>query len=155
MIRLVTKQQFNIFESKINPSELFFSDKAILEIFHEFIDDYEDDEIDVHGFFDNTGELIGLIRFSEENIDYLFEDIEHFNLDFITLIGALFVHPTFRRKGIGSKLVDFAISEAETEIIATDPYNIEESNFFNSFGFSHQNDFGVTDEWILFKRKIS
>jgi GNAT superfamily N-acetyltransferase len=155
MIRTITKQQFYICESKINPSELSTWDKTIMETMHEFIEDYDDDEITVNGFFDKNDELIGLIQFSEEDLDYLFEDSENSTNNSITLIGALFVHPKYRKNGIGRQLVNFAISEAISEVIVADPLNLEASNFFNKIGFSHENDFGDTDGWFQYKRKLS
>lgn len=151
MIRIVKRQEFYIFEDKMSTDEFSISDEVIMETFHQFIDDYEDDEIDVYGYFDITGELIGLIRFSEETVDYLFESIDNLHNSFFTLIGVLFVHPSYRKKGIGKELVEFAISKATTEEIVADPIDIEASNFFNSIGFSICNNIGDCDQWLMSK----
>lgn len=90
-----------MFEDKMSTDEFSISDEVIMDTIHQFIDDYEDDEINVYGYFDNTGELVGLIRFSEETVDYLFESIDNFANSFFTLIGVLFVHPNYRKKELG------------------------------------------------------
>lgn len=132
MIKLITKNQFYSFENTLNASELNVWDITIMGTMHEFIDNYDDDEITVYGYFNSNDEPIGLIRFSEEDADYLFEESNNKSIDSMTLIGALFVLPTYRGKGIGRELVDFAISEAETDIIVTDPLNIEARHFFKA-----------------------
>lgn len=150
MIRIVKRQEFYMFENKMSTDEFSISDEVIMETFHQFIDDYEDDEIDVYGYFDNTGDLVGLIRFSEETGDYLFKSKDKAN-SFFTLIGVLFVQPNYRKKGIGKELVEFAISKATTEEIVADPFDIEASNFFNSIGFSLCNNIGDCDQWLMSK----
>ncbi|MEX6702034.1 GNAT family N-acetyltransferase [Peribacillus frigoritolerans] len=151
MIRTVKRQEFYMFEDKMSTDEFSISDEVIMETFPQFIDDYEDDEIDVYGYFDNTGELVGLIRFSEEHVDYLFESIDNLPNSFFTLIGVLFVHPNYRKKGIGKELVEFAISKATTEVILADPFDIEASNFFNSIGFSLCSNIGDCEKWLMCK----
>lgn len=155
MIKIVTKEDFYMFENKMNAVEFSISDDAILECFHQFIDDYDDEEIDVYGYFDTKNDLIGLIRFSEEPMDYLFNNLQNSASSSITLIGALLVHPRYRRKGIGKRLVKFAISRARTEDIVTDPVDLEASNFFKYNGFSHDNKFGDFDGWLLYISKPS
>lgn len=153
MIRMVTKQEFYRFEDKMSTDEFSLSDEVIMETFHQFIDDYEDDEIDVYGYFDNNVDLVGLIRFSEETGDYLFGSIDNLANYFFTLIGVLFVQPNYRKKGIGKELVEFAISKATTEEIVADPFDIEASNFFNSIGFSLcKNIVDCDDHWLMRKR---
>ncbi|MFJ5751620.1 GNAT family N-acetyltransferase [Peribacillus frigoritolerans] len=153
MISIVKKQEFCMFEDKMSTDEFSLSDEIIMETFHQFIDDYEDDEIDVYGYFDKTGDLVGLIRFSEETGDLLFESIDNLANSFFTLIGVLFVQPNYRKKGIGKELVEFAISKATTKEIVAYPIDIEASNFFNSIGFSLcKNIVDCDDHWLIRKR---
>jgi GNAT superfamily N-acetyltransferase len=121
--------------------------------------DYEDDEIDICGFYNEENKLIGLIRFSVENKSFLFDeeadDDDDNDNETITLIGAILVHPAYKNKGIGRKLVDYAIKNAETEWIVADPFDENAGRFFMSldFGYDEEKIFEKDDDWCLFFQK--
>ncbi|MFE4814097.1 GNAT family N-acetyltransferase [Peribacillus simplex] len=153
MIRIVTKQEYYCFDSSLKKLPFSNTDISIIVIFNQFIDDYEDDEIDVYGFFDNSQELQGLIRYSEEALNYLFEEFDIVDNRLITLIGALIVHPKHRGKGLAKELVTFTVNDVKTEVVVADPFDIQSGRFFHSIDFSFENAFGDTGEWLLYKKK--
>lgn len=133
MIKVINQREFQRFLNNISELELYWPDTELISIFKNFIEDYEDDEIDALGYF-LDGELIGLIRWSYELPDYLFEETDED--DEIAFIGALFIHPQHRNKGIARKLVDHVVQEVDRNVVYTSPIDMAAERFFYQVDFS-------------------
>jgi GNAT superfamily N-acetyltransferase len=150
-MKLITNKDFNQLQHSLAAFDLSDFDTALMSSFEGFISGCEDDEIDTYGFYENE-QLVGMIRFNEELMSEIMEceDDEMENDERVTLIGALFVRPDYRRKKMAKQLVEFAVSQAKTSVIVADPYNHTSQQFFLSIGFDFDNEFDDEDEWMVY-----
>lgn len=149
MIKIINKEQFKSFKQSVLKEEQSVNEVGLIEVFSQWIDLNEDEEIDVYAYFQDS-QPIALLRFSEEDLDDMLDDDEAEGK--ITLIGDIIVHPQHRLQGIGRVLVQFAIENATTEWIMADPVNIEAIHFFESLQFKPNESF-TTDNWPLFYQR--
>lgn len=148
MIKIINQQEFSSFLKSVSELKLYWPDTELISIFKDFVEDREDDEIDVKGYFLDE-ELIGLIRWGNESPDYLFEESDDEND--IAFIGSLFVHPNYRNKGIGRSLVEHVIKEMEQDVVYTSPIDIAAERFFYEVDFNPVDEEGYCD---IFKKAI-
>lgn len=64
------------------------------------------------------------------------------------LIDKLYVEPQFQSKGIGKKLLDFAVSEMGAEELWVLEYNIRGRAFYEKNGFKLTGEKIIEDEWV-------
>lgn len=153
MIKRITKIEFLRFVSSLSDLPLLAPEKAVINTLKEFVEEREDEEIEIIGYLGESEKLAAILHFLTESIEYI---LEHHTCERdcqITLISALFVHPDHRGKGIARNLVEHVMNEAETEIVVADPFDEKTTSFFISNGFSNDNDFGDTDKWLLYREK--
>jgi GNAT superfamily N-acetyltransferase len=151
-IRVVTKEEFKLFQVSLENEKVYEHEPFLVDELKRFVEEYEEDDSYVQGYFGEHKHPLGLIVFSEQSKYEMFDD-DNDDIQY-TMVEVLFVHPQHRGKGVGKELVQFAIQESELEWVHANPADSNAWRFFQSIGFQSDKDQIFTnDDWHQFFKK--
>ncbi len=142
-IRPVTLKEFLDFRDVLSGSSVGIgaNEEGILLAMEDSIRNGEA----LYGAFVN-GQLVGMVECSEEMFCTNTQDQVR-----EMLIGTIFVHPEYRDQGTGKELVNYVLTQANTDYVLTDPIDRRAQSFFSHCGFT-QNEIFDKDQvgtWMM------
>lgn len=120
MIKSLTKHDYErvmeVWEGTVRATHHFLKEKDIL-VYKELIFNKYLDLVDLYGFTDESGVLYGFIGISGDALQMLFVDAK------------------MRGKGIGKKLMDYALQEKRVRTVDVNEQNEQALGFYKHVGF--------------------
>lgn len=151
----VTKEEYK--EFFLTQREVGEFDAVVEERLENFVNEYEDDEMPIMGIYGDGILPLGMFVVTEEDACHFFdlEEDEMGEETDITYIDTMCVHSDFRNKGIGKRIIEYVIEQAETNWIHASPNDENARRFFMSVGFDgdNQGHFAENDNWEMFYQK--
>jgi putative acetyltransferase len=106
-----------IWEASVRATHDFLTEEKILEIRQIMIEGNIFSHVDLYLFQNSEGVKMGFLGLSSEKIEMLF------------------IHPDFRRMGIGSHLTQFAVIQKGINKVEVNEQNRQAVNFYKKMGF--------------------
>lgn len=106
----------SVWESSVRATHHFLQESEI-DYYRPLIKKYALPDFDLFGIRDNQEHLAGLIGLKNDKIEMLF------------------IHPFYFRRGLGRKLIDFAVNEQKCTKVDVNEENPNAFKFYKSCGF--------------------